>query len=120
MRFGLCCLFKQENISFRTTTAKALLAMNRSEQLLKLSGICHDNARNLLRAVHACHDLGIGAFRIMSPLFPRMTHPEVGYGLADLPSEAVLGPIRCGHGIPGPGEAADRHRAGQAAGRQVP
>jgi len=85
MRFGLCCLFKQEKISFRTTTAKALLAKNRSEQLLKLSGICHHNALSLLQAVRACHKLGIGAFRIMSPLFPRMTHPEVGYGLAELP-----------------------------------
>lgn len=85
MRFGLCCLFKQEKITFRTTTAKALLAMNRSEKLLKLSGICHGNARNLLQAVHACHERGIDAFRIMSPLFPRMTHPEVGYGLAELP-----------------------------------
>ncbi len=85
MRFGLCCLFKKEKVPFRTTTAKALLTLNRSEQLLKLSGICHDNARNLLRAVHVCHELGIGAFRIMSPLFPRMTHPEVGYGLSELP-----------------------------------
>ncbi len=85
MRFGLCCLFKQEKIAFRTTTAKALRAMPRSEQLLKLSAICHDNARNLLQAVQACHDLGIGAFRIMSPLFPRMTHPEVGYELDELP-----------------------------------
>lgn len=85
MRFGLCCLFKEEKISFRTTTVKALLAMPRSEQLLKLSRICHDNARSLLHAVHACHKLGIGAFRIMSPLFPRMTHPETGYALAELP-----------------------------------
>jgi UV DNA damage endonuclease len=90
MRFGLCCLFKQENIFFRTTTAKVLLTLSRREQLLKLSGICHDNARNLLRAVHACHDLGIGAFRIMSPLFPRMTHPEVGYGLAELPDGEAI------------------------------
>jgi UV DNA damage endonuclease len=85
MRFGLCCLFRQENISFRTTTAKALLPMTRGEQLLKLSGICHENAINLLQAVKKCHELGIGAFRIMSPLFPRMTHPEVGYGVAELP-----------------------------------
>ncbi|HEU0264529.1 MAG TPA: UV DNA damage repair endonuclease UvsE [Geobacterales bacterium] len=90
MRFGLCCLFKQEKIAFRTTTAKALLALNRRDQLLKLSGICHDNARNLLNAVHACHELGIGAFRIMSPLFPRMTHPEVGYGVADLPDGEAI------------------------------
>lgn len=85
MRFGLCCLFKQGNISFRTTTAKVLLALSRKEQLIKLSGICHDNARNLLCAVHECQELGIGAFRIMSPLFPRMTHPEVGYDVAELP-----------------------------------
>jgi len=90
MRFGLCCLFKQEKISFRTTTAKALLAMNRSEQLLKLSAICQDNARNLLLAVEACQGLGIGAFRIMSPLFPRMTHPEVGYGLGELPDGEAI------------------------------
>ena len=85
MGFGLCCLFKQENISFRTTTAKALLTLSRKEQLIKLSGICHDNARNLLCAVHACQGFGIGAFRIMSPLFPRLTHPEVGYNVAELP-----------------------------------
>ncbi len=90
MRFGLCCLFKQEKVSFRTTTAKALLVMNRREQLLKLSGICHDNARNLLHAVHTCHELGIGAFRIMSPLFPRMTHPEVGYGVTELPDRDAI------------------------------
>jgi hypothetical protein len=38
MRFGLCCLFKQEKISFRSTTATVLFAMNRGEQLPKLSG----------------------------------------------------------------------------------
>jgi UV DNA damage endonuclease len=90
MRFGLCCLFKQEEIHFRTTTAKTLLALSRREQLLKLSGICHDNVNNLLCAVHACNELGIGAFRIMSPLFPRMTHPEVGYELAELPDEDAI------------------------------
>jgi UV DNA damage endonuclease len=91
MRFGLCCLFKQENIAFRTTTARSLLTMTRREQLLKLSGICHDNSRNLLEAVKACHELGIGAFRIMSPLFPRMTHPDVGYSLSELPDgEAII------------------------------
>jgi hypothetical protein len=34
MRFGLCCLFKQEKIPFRTTTAKALLALSHT-------AICH-------------------------------------------------------------------------------
>jgi UV DNA damage endonuclease len=86
MRFGLCCLFLKEPVTFRTTTAKALSAINRDNQLRKLSGICHDNARNLLLALEAVQRLGIGSFRIMSPLFPRMTHPDVGYRLEDLPN----------------------------------
>ena len=85
MRFGLCCLFVNEPVSFRSTTAKALLSLGRDEQLRKVSGICHDNARNLLLALESVQRLGIGAFRIMSPLFPRITHPEVGYRIDDLP-----------------------------------
>ena len=90
MRFGLCCLFKNENIVFRTTTARVLSGMSRKDQLLKLSGICLANASNLQIAVQTCHKLGIGAFRIMSPLFPRMTHPDVGYCLGDLPDGDVV------------------------------
>jgi len=98
MRFGLCCLFINEPVTFRTTTAKALSALRRADQLRKLSGICRDNARNLLLALEAVQRLGIGAFRIMSPLFPRMTHPQVGYDLGDLPEgddiTLLLGEIR--------------------------
>jgi UV DNA damage endonuclease len=85
MRFGLCCLFKNEQVSFRTTTARALSVLPRGEQLVRLSGICHDNVRNLHLALETVRRLGIGAFRIMSPLFPRMTHPDVGYELSELP-----------------------------------
>ena len=85
MRFGLCCLFHAEPVSFRTTTAKALSTLGRDDQLRKLSGICHHNTGNLLLALEAVQRLGIGAFRIMSPLFPRMTHPDVGYLLEHLP-----------------------------------
>lgn len=85
MRFGLCCLFKEEAIRFRTTTAKALSPLGRRDQLLKLSDLCLHNARTLQQALVTCNHLGIGAFRVMSPLFPRMTHPEIGYTLTDLP-----------------------------------
>ncbi|MBU1568652.1 MAG: UV DNA damage repair endonuclease UvsE [Proteobacteria bacterium] len=95
MRFGLCCLFKDEDIAFRTTTAKVLSAMPRGEQLKKLSGICHSNAQSLVQAVQTVHRLGIGAFRIMSPLFPRMTHPDVGYTLADLPDGDTIVNLLC-------------------------
>lgn len=85
MRFGLCCLFVAEPVTFRTTTAKALSALSRRDALAKASAVCLHNAQNLLLAVRTAHRLGIGAFRIMSPLFPRMTHPDVGYRLEDLP-----------------------------------
>jgi len=90
MRFGLCCLFVAEKISFRATTAKVLCAMERKSALAKVSGICLHNANNLLLAVQTVHRLGIGAFRITSPLFPRMTHPEVGYALDDLPQAEAI------------------------------
>jgi len=85
MRFGLCCLFLNEPISFRTTTATAILKLPRDKQLTKLSDICLHNVENLLLALKTVKRLGIGAFRIMSPLFPRMTHPEAGYELLELP-----------------------------------
>ncbi len=84
MRFGLCCLFKAEKIAFRTTTVKVLATLSRQRQLDKLAAICLANAENLLAAVRAVDRLGIGAYRITSPLLPRMTHPEVGYTLEDL------------------------------------
>ncbi len=90
MRFGLCCLFLAEKISFRTTTAKVLSGLKRTAALAKASEICLHNADNLLLAVRAAQRLGIGAFRIMSPLFPRMTHPEVGYALEDLPQAETI------------------------------
>lgn len=90
LRFGLCCLFKDEAVSFRTTTVKTLSTHSRDRQLLKLSEICLHNATNLLLALKTVHRLGIGSFRIMSPLFPRMTHPEAGYSLNDLPEGDVI------------------------------
>jgi UV DNA damage endonuclease len=90
MRFGLCCLFKNEAITFRTTTAKALAPLKCDAQLAKLSTICLHNVENLHQAVETAHRLGIGAFRIMSPLFPRMTHPDIGYGLNDRPEGDII------------------------------
>ena len=91
MRLGLCCLFHNEPVSFRTTTAKALGAFPREEQLARLSLICSHNAVNLLLALETVQRLGIGSFRVMSPLFPRMTHPAVGYQLDELPGGAAIG-----------------------------
>jgi UV DNA damage endonuclease len=90
MRFGLCCQFIDEKITFRTTTAKVLSALPRDEQLKKLFGICYENAQSLLQAMQTLQRLGIGAFRIMSPLLPRITHPEVGYTLEEIPGGDII------------------------------
>lgn len=90
MRFGLCCLFKKEPVSFRTTTAKGLLSLHRDRQLQKVSEICFHNASSLYLALETVYRLNIGAFRVMSPLFPRMTHPDVGYRIEDLPDAAEI------------------------------
>lgn len=94
MRLGLCCLFQQEDISFRTTTAKALSGLSRRDQLIKVSTICRANVESLQESLRTVSRLGIGAFRIMSPLFPRMTHPEVGYRLEELAdADVILGQL---------------------------
>jgi len=90
VRFGLCCIFIEEPIRFRTTTARALAGLPRSEQYARLSDICCENAKSLLSAVQTVHSLGLGAFRVTSTFFPRYTHPAVGYTLADLPARQEI------------------------------
>lgn len=85
IRFGLCCIFVEEPIKFRTITAKTLSGLPRQQQLDRVSEICLQNAENLVAALHSVARMGIGAFRILSSFFPRYTHPEVGYVLEDLP-----------------------------------
>ncbi len=90
LRLGLCCLFNQSPIRFRSATAKVLKKLDRPGQLARLGELCLDNARSLATAVEEVHKLGIGAFRVSSPLLPLYTHPEVGYRLAELPGDEEI------------------------------
>ena len=90
LRFGLCCIFRDEPIRFRQTTAKALLALAEKERLQKLSALCLENANSLVTALEAAHRFGIGAFRVSSQFLPRYTHPVVGYTLDSLPDFASI------------------------------
>jgi len=85
LRFGLCCIFREEPIRFRQTTAKALMALPEQERLQKLSTICLENARSLVTALETVRGFDIGAFRVSSQFLPRYTHPVVGYTLEALP-----------------------------------
>ena len=90
LRLGLCCIFHQAPIKFRSTTAKSLLRLERSEQLERLGRLCLDNSRALLAALDEVQRLGFGAFRVLSSLFPLYTHQQVGYQLDDLESSAEI------------------------------
>lgn len=98
IRLGLCCLFKNQPIRFRRTTASHLKKFDREEQLDRLSAIAIDNANALFQAICFCHETGIGSFRVNSQILPLMTHPEAGYQIDDLPlSDQIVNRFRmCG------------------------
>lgn len=90
IRFGLCCIFRREPIKFRQVTAKTLLKLSQKERYSRLAEVCLHNVLSLQKALHYAAGKKIGAFRILSPLFPRYTHPEVGYSLEDLPAQKEI------------------------------
>ncbi|BBO70289.1 UV DNA damage endonuclease [Desulfosarcina alkanivorans] len=85
IRLGLCCIFREEPIKFRRTTAKYLLSLSDGARADHLAAICMENADALYRSLEFCADKGIGAFRINSQILPVKTHPAAGYDLEDLP-----------------------------------
>ncbi len=85
IRIGLCCIFRNEPIRFRRTTAAFMKRKSRKDQLGFLSELILHNAESLKSALVYCKNNGIGAFRVNSQILPLKTHPEVGYRLADLP-----------------------------------
>jgi UV DNA damage endonuclease len=85
LRFGLCCLFRDQPIRFVKTTATSVARLDRSLALAKLSGLCRANAEALLAALRFCAGNGIGCFRINSQILPLKTHPRHGYVIDELP-----------------------------------
>lgn len=97
-RFGLCCMFKEQPIKFRTTTATSIGKMDRSKALEKIDNLCMQNAESLMLALQFCNQNGIGSFRVNSQILPIKTHPEYGYAIKDLPNGNVIVNqfIKCG------------------------
>ena len=98
IRLGLCCVFKEEPIKFRTTTATALGKLNKKERKKKLEEIALHNAQSLYKALVYCLESNIGSFRINSQILPLRTHPVLSYQLQDLPEgkKIVQAFRRCG------------------------
>ena len=51
LQLGLCCAFIGERIKFRSTTVKSVGAMERFEALEKISNICLDNSKALIKSL---------------------------------------------------------------------
>jgi UV DNA damage endonuclease len=90
IRLGLCCVFRDQPIKFRTTTAAAITRIPRPEQLRRLGAIALGNAHTLQQALRYCAAHDIGCFRINSQILPLRTHPAVGYSVADLPNAKAV------------------------------
>jgi UV DNA damage endonuclease len=90
LRLGLCCIFCNEPIKFRHITAKTLRLLPKDEKITRLSDICLHNALSLKKSIQYVNKNRIGAFRILSPLFPLYTHPEIQYRLEDLPAAELI------------------------------
>ena len=85
MRLGLCCIFREAPITFRTTTATAIKKLPHNEGRKKLADLCAANAAALMEALQFCSANGIGCFRGNSQILPLKTHPDMGYDVRKLP-----------------------------------
>ena len=96
MRLGLCCLFVEETIRFRTTTATAHAKLSHEDRSEKPRNLAAQNAAALYAAIHYCATHGIGCFRVNSQILPLKTHPELGYDTGLLGEEIIEAFRRCG------------------------
>ena len=90
IRFGLCCLFKEENINFKTTQYRYFAKLTPKEKTEKLENIIIENLHSLLKSLEHCLKNNIRCFRIISTLLPLYTHPECTYQIEDLPQGSLI------------------------------
>lgn len=95
LRFGLCCVFRDQQIRFRTTTAAAMQRLSEADRLKKFGQLARSNAESLAQAIEFCATNGIGSFRVLSQILPLKTHPTLSYPIHQLPeSEQIIAAFR--------------------------
>ena len=92
MRLGLCCLFKEEPIKFKTTTVTYLKKIRdkKGDWIEYVDNIVLNNVSSLKKAIEYCSDHNIGDFRINSNFLPCCTHRDTTYDIQDLPSSEKI------------------------------
>lgn len=66
LKFGLCCLFHNEPIKFKTYTKTALQKLSVLEQIDKILLICSHNIKTLQEAINYCYKNNIDFPQIYS------------------------------------------------------
>lgn len=93
IRLGLCCIFQNADIRFRSRQAGHMLKLSRDEQLERLSITILHNASSLVQALSYCAEHGIGSFRVNSGFLPLKSHPQLTYRLDELPDAPLIGEL---------------------------
>ena len=86
LRVGLCCLFKNEPIFFKSTTARyaSKLLLLKQDPHRYIGQLILHNIDALEETLKFCSQHGIGCFRINSLFLPLYTHPIHVYTLDQL------------------------------------
>jgi UV DNA damage endonuclease len=90
LRLGLCCTFLDEDINFRTTTARYVMTLPPRARRPLLRELALHNAAAVGAAVRWCARNGVGAFRVQSGILPLATHPTAGVRLTPLDEDGAI------------------------------
>jgi UV DNA damage endonuclease len=90
MRLGLCCIFREEDIQFKSRQAGHIKKLSLEEQLARLSVSVLHNASALMQALEYCSGHDIGCFRVNSRILPLKSHPDLHYELHSLPDYELI------------------------------
>lgn len=96
MRLGLCCVFLEQDIRFRNTTATALKRLPPRDRIEKLRLLASHNGASLYSAIEYCATHDIGCFRVNSQILPLKTHPDLGYDTELLGEDIIKAFQSCG------------------------
>lgn len=74
LKLGLCCLFHNEPIKFKTYTKTALLKLSEADRTDKILSIINHNIKTLQQAINYCYENNIESYRFSSDLFPHFDY----------------------------------------------
>lgn len=90
MRLGLCCIFRDEDINFKTRQAGYIEKFPKDKQLDLISTTILHNSSSLMKALDYCASHEIGSFRVNSGFLPLKSHPNLRYELHELPDFMLI------------------------------